>query len=63
MQKITVYYFTDYHIITDNVIRSHRMATLDAIKRFDGTPLIETAKEVDPSELDDNGLYPKKKTN
>jgi hypothetical protein len=32
MPKITVYYFTGYHIATDQIIRSKRMATLETIK-------------------------------
>lgn len=59
MPKITVYYFTGYNITTDQIIRSKRMATLEAIKTFNGTPLMETAKEVDTSDLDGNGRYPK----
>lgn len=62
MPKITVYYFTGYHIATDQIIHSQRMATLETIKRFNCTPLMETAKEVDTSELDDNGRYPKKES-
>jgi hypothetical protein len=49
MPKITVYYFTSYNIVTDQMIRSKRMATLETIKRFNYTPLMETAKEVDTS--------------
>ena len=36
-----------------------RMATSAAIKRFNGAPLEGTAKEVDISEIDDDGHYPK----
>jgi hypothetical protein len=62
MPKITVYYFTGYDIATDQMIRSKRMATRERIKRFNCSPLNQTAKEVDTSELDDNGLYPKKES-
>ena len=62
MPKITVYCFTGYHIATDPMIPSKRMATLESIKSFNCSPLMETAKEVDTSELDDDGLYPKKET-
>jgi hypothetical protein len=44
------------------MIPSKRMATLESIKSFNCSPLMETAKEVDTSELDDDGLYPKKET-
>lgn len=60
MPKVTVYYFTGYHIATDQMLQSKRMATSETIKRFNYIILTETAKEVDTSELDDNGLYPKK---
>ena len=62
MPKITVYYFTGYDIVTDQIIRSKRMASRERIRRFNCSPLNHTAKEVDTSELDDNGFYPKKET-
>lgn len=62
MPKTTVYYFTNYNIVTDEIIQSKRMATLETIKRFNFTPLMDTAKEVETSQLDDNGLYPKKES-
>ena len=62
MPKITVYYFIGYDIATDQMIRSKRMATREKIKSFGCSPLNQTAKEVDTSELDDNGFYPKKET-
>jgi hypothetical protein len=62
MPKTTVYYFIGYDIATDKMIRSKRMATRERIKRFNFSPLNETAIEVDTSELDDNGFYPKKET-
>jgi hypothetical protein len=62
MPRITVYYFTDYRITTDQIIRSKRMASLKFIKSYNFSPLMKTAKEVDTSELDDNGFYPKKET-
>ncbi|MGC9976190.1 MAG: hypothetical protein ABSC57_05670, partial [Syntrophales bacterium] len=62
MPKVTVYYFTDYNIVTDQIIRSKRMATFVWVKSLNYMPLMETAKEVDTSELDDDGLYPKKET-
>ena len=62
MPKTTVYYFIGYDIATDQMIRSKRMATRERIKSFNYSPLNQTAKEVDTSELDDNGFYPKKET-
>jgi hypothetical protein len=61
MPKATVYYFTGYNIVTDEIIRSKRMATLETIERFRCAPLMDTAREVDVSELDDSGRYPKKR--
>jgi hypothetical protein len=59
MAKATVYYFQGYHIVTDEIITSKRMATLETIKRFCCTPIMDTAKEVDTSEVDEDGRYPK----
>jgi hypothetical protein len=61
MAKVTVYYFQGYQIATDEMIISKRMATLEAIKRFCCAPLMDTAKAVDTSEVDEDGRYPKKK--
>jgi hypothetical protein len=62
MPKTTVYYFIGYDIATDQMIRSKRMASRETIRRFNYKPLNHTAKEVNTSELDDNGFYPKKET-
>ena len=61
MEKVNVYFFSGYQISTDKIIRSKRMATLEAIKRFGCAPIMDTAKEVYTHELDDNGRYPKNK--
>lgn len=55
-----VCYFTKYDIKTDQEVHSKRMATLDYINRIGGTPLMETAKEINEADLDENGRYPKK---
>ena len=57
MQKVTVYYFTKYDGRTDQEVRPRRMATLEFITRIQGHPLMDTAKEVDASELDAEGRY------
>jgi len=59
MSKITVYCFKKYSIAKDEEILAPRMATLEAIKQFQCVPLKDTGKEVDSSELSDNGEYPK----
>jgi hypothetical protein len=58
--RVTVYCFNGYNIIADKTIPSKYMASLETIKKLNCAPLMETAKEVDTSELDDNGFYPKK---
>ena len=60
MGKITVYCFQGYSITKDEIITPKRMATLETIKMYGCTPLMDTAKEVDSSEVDENGRYPKK---
>lgn len=59
MPKTTAYCFTVFDINEGKNVMAKRMATLEAIKIFNGLPLEGTAKEVDTSELDDNGHYPK----
>ncbi|HEY6484540.1 MAG TPA: hypothetical protein VIY54_13535 [Steroidobacteraceae bacterium] len=56
MHKIRVYYFTMYDIRADEIVVSRRPATLETILRFGGTLIEDTAEEVDPIELDDDGL-------
>jgi hypothetical protein len=56
MKKITVYYFTMYDIRADEVVQSKRPATLEAVLRFGGSILEDTGEDVDPIELDDDGL-------
>lgn len=60
MATVKVYYFKCYDGKTDKEPIMERMATLDAIKGFGDkcTPLMDTAKEVDTSEIDHNGRYP-----
>ena len=57
MAKSTVYYFNGYDIRCDQVIRSKRPAPLEAIKLFNGVPLMNTAMQVDSDRLDGNGFY------
>ena len=55
----TVYFFKRYQIGSDEWPRSARPATLQAIARVRGEALMDTAREVDPSELDDDGFLAK----
>ena len=61
MAKVKVYYFRRYDIKTDEMVRSSRSATRETIAQIEGAVLLEeTAQEVDKSELDDNGFYPRR---
>ena len=53
---VTVYYFEKYQILTDEIVRSKRPATLEAISRSRGQALMSTALEIDEAELDRNGF-------
>ena len=57
MSQVIVYYFKGYVIDQDKVTRSKRMATLDWIEKRGFTPIKETARKIDDSALDSNGLY------
>jgi hypothetical protein len=60
MAKVTVYYFTEYNIVTDEKVRSARPATLETIAQIENAIVLEeTAQEVDTSQLDGNGFYDK----
>jgi len=59
MPKTTVYRFTIFDISQGKNVSSKRMATIEAINRFNGEPILDTAKEVDLTKVDENGRYPK----
>lgn len=56
MNKITVFYFKCYDVQSDEMLRSKRPATVEAIKRCNGTPIQEPAQDVDASALDSEGF-------
>jgi hypothetical protein len=63
MAKATVYYFTFFDKDKGEIVRPRRPGTLEAIantRMASVKPLISTAREVDESELDDNGFYPRR---
>ena len=62
MKDITVYFFEKWDNKEGKNIRSKRHATLDAIAVARGRAIIESALQVDKSELDDNGFRKKKDT-
>jgi hypothetical protein len=63
MAKATVYYFTFFDIDTGETVRPRRAGTLEAI-RDTGIASVNllrrTALEVEESELDDAGFYPRR---
>jgi hypothetical protein len=57
MAMVTVYRFEVYNVVTDQTTVRPREGTLDAILRTRRLqPLMETAREVDESELDGDGF-------
>ncbi|MDQ5986519.1 MAG: hypothetical protein CSYNP_02249 [Syntrophus sp. SKADARSKE-3] len=59
MSKLTVYQFRVFDINQGMNVLAKRMATLEAINTINGAPIMETAQEVDATEVDGNGHYPK----
>ena len=63
MGKATVYYFTFFDTDKSAMVRPRRPGTLEAIGKTgleNLKPLMRTALEVDESELDDDGFYPRR---
>ena len=56
MSDVEVYYFTGWDQMQGDNLRSLRPATLEAIRVRGGTPLPETSRVVDSSELDGDGF-------
>jgi hypothetical protein len=56
MARVALFFFTMYDINADKIVRSRRPATLDAIRKFGGTPIMETEQHLDSSKVDDDGL-------
>jgi transcriptional regulator with XRE-family HTH domain len=55
--KVEVYKFEVYDIINDKIVIPNRMATMEFIKRINSFPLMDTAKEVNTSDVDNDGRY------
>jgi hypothetical protein len=51
MAKVTVYQFTSYDMASDNMIKSRRWGTREAIEFIKANVLDDTAVEVDDSAL------------
>ena len=63
MGKATVYYFTFFDADKRAMVRPRRPGTLEAIGKTgleNVKPLMSTALEVEESELDDEGFYPRR---
>jgi hypothetical protein len=63
MGKATVYYFTFFDTTKSALVRPRRPGTLEAIGNTgleSVKPLLRTALEVDESELDEDGFYPRR---
>ena len=53
---VTVYFFQKYDIASDQMIRSKRPATIAAIERVRGEAIKNTAQDVDPDDIDEEGF-------
>jgi hypothetical protein len=53
---VTVYFFQKYDIESDQMIRSQRPATIAAIERVHGEAIKNTAQDVDPEDIDEEGF-------
>jgi hypothetical protein len=63
MAKVLVYYFTFFDRDKRENVRPRRPGTLEAIARTRRAyvkPLLNTALEVEESDLDDEGFYPRR---
>jgi len=56
VKKVTVYFFEKYDLMTNQFVRSKRPATLEAIAKVHPHKIMETALEIDETELDGNGF-------
>ncbi len=56
MAKVTVYFFKKHDVVTDESNVSRRRATLETITKWRGEAILDTALEVDETELDFEGF-------
>ena len=59
MALVSVYRFTWWDQTNGENVLTPRFATLEAIRRAQGSPLDKTVRVVDTADLDGNGHYPK----
>ena len=57
MATVPVYYFRKYDVTADEPAVSQRMATLSAIRREGGMPVMDSRKDVESTEVDADGFY------
>ncbi len=60
MSKVKVYYFKGWDLSKGEDVTSPLRATIDTIKKCNGTPIEDTCIEVDASTIDDDGFHPAK---
>ena len=53
---VTVYFFQKYDIESDQMIRSKRPATIAAIERVHGEAIKNTAQDIAPEDIDEEGF-------
>lgn len=63
MALISVFAFTHADDNNEKTAHEPRKATRETIRRIRGTPIESSKEDVDESELDREGFYPKNKTN
>jgi hypothetical protein len=61
MALVSVFAFTHAEEDNDKTVHEPRKATRETIRRIRGTPIESSKEDVDESELDRDGFYPKKK--
>ena len=57
MAKIRVFYFRGYDADSHLVVRSKRPATLGAINKVGGDPIMDSGIDVNTDQLDGEGFY------
>jgi hypothetical protein len=58
--KVSVYRFNRRDMETAERVRAPRFATLEAIRRVQGEPILDSDRQVDRRDIDNDGLYPKR---
>jgi len=56
MKAVSVFYFEKYDIVSDQMVRSRRPATLEAIRRVECLPIVDSEEILDAEDLDELGI-------